>query len=161
MVGLFVGPVLIFSVYKWVLYNLHLVEIVSSNTYFDPKSSFLFCRNLNTSPLMSYSVDCALHRYETSLKNIRDSYFKEWLQLMKSNPKHFPLGIEIFKDGRKCSYRGLVWSSIQWRKFCGHCLAYCSTSSLKKKCSALFRSDGLWKEVLTMAVMVDTWWCKV
>ena len=25
---------------------------------------------------------------------------------MKSNPKHFPLGIEIFKDGRKCSYRG-------------------------------------------------------
>ena len=77
MVRLIVVPVLIFSVYKSVLYNLHLVEIVSSNTYFDPKSSFLFCRNLNTSPLMSYSVDCVLHRYETSLKNIRDSYFKE------------------------------------------------------------------------------------
>ena len=122
MVRLFVVPVLIFSVYKSVLYNLHLVEIVSSNTYFDPKSSFLFCRNLNTSPLMSYSVDCALHRYETSLKNIGDSYFKEWLQLMKSNPKHFPLDVEIFEDGRKCSFIGLVWSSIQWRKFCGH---YC------------------------------------
>ena len=109
MVRLFVVPVLIFSVYKSVLYNLHLVEIVSSNTYLDPKSSFLFCRNLNTSPLMCYSVDCALHRYENSLKNTGDAYFKECLQLMKSNPKHFSLGLKIFKDGRKSSYfRGLV-----------------------------------------------------
>ena len=70
---------------------------------------FLFCRNLNTSSLMCYSIDCALHRYESSLKNTGDAYFKECLQLMKSNPKHFSLGLKIFKDGRKSSYfRGLV-----------------------------------------------------
>ena len=96
-----------------------------------------FCRNLNMSPLMCYSVDCALHRYENSLKNTGDAYFKECLQLMKTNPKHFSLGLKIFKDGRKSSYfRGLVWSSVQWRKFCGHCCGILQHIVFGKKCSA-------------------------
>ena len=74
------------------------------------------------SPLMFYSVDCALHRYESSLKNIV-SISPSALKFSKMAER--VLILEAWYD-----------HLFSEESFVGTAVAYCSTSSLEKKCSA-------------------------
>lgn len=110
------------------------------------------------SPVMCYTIDCKLYRYESALKNIAaagDAYFEECLHLMKSNPKLFALALDIFKDGGKRSVILEAWGDhlFSEERFEEAAMAYCSTCSFQKALGS-FRAGGLWKEALTMAGML-------
>ncbi|KAH9326013.1 hypothetical protein KI387_006191, partial [Taxus chinensis] len=139
------------------LYDLHLAAIVALNSQRDPKEFLPFLQELEqmSPPIMFYTIDCKLHRYESALKNIAaagDAYFDECLQLIKSNPKVFPLGVNIFKDSGKKSVIMEAWGDhlFNEEKFEESAMAYCSSCSFQKALGA-FRTGGLWKEALTMA----------
>ncbi|GLJ06834.1 hypothetical protein SUGI_0049640 [Cryptomeria japonica] len=142
------------------LYDLHLAAIVALNSQRDPKEFLPFLQELEQmSPLiMCYTIDCKLHRYESALKNIAaagDEYFGECLQLIKSNPKIFRLGVNMFKDSGKKSVILEAWGDhlVSEKKFEEAAMAYCSSCSFHKALGAL-RTGGLWKEALTMGGML-------
>lgn len=142
------------------LYDLHLAAIVALNSQRDPKEFLPFLQELENmpTPVMCYTIDCKLYRYESALKNIAaagDAYFEECLHLMKSNPKLFALGLDIFKDGGKRSVILEAWGDHLFSEeiFEEAAMAYCSTCSFQKALDS-FRAGGLWKEALTMAGML-------
>jgi len=107
---------------------------------------------------MCYTIDCKLCRYESALKHIAaagDAYFEECLQLIKSNPKLFALGLDIFKDSGKRAVILEAWGDhlFSEERFEEAAMAYCSTFSFQKALGS-FRAGGLWKEALTMAGML-------
>jgi hypothetical protein len=66
---------------------------------------------------------------------------------MKRNPKHFFLGLEIFKDHRKRSYfGGLGVHLFNEERFEKASTTYSNTCSLKNISLGEFHADGLWKK---------------
>eukprot|EP01018_Ginkgo_biloba_P020220 Gb_20472 [translate_table: standard] len=142
------------------LYDLHLAAMVALNSQRDPKEFLPFLQELEqmSPPLMCYTIDCKLHKYESALKNIAaagDAYFEECLQLMKNNPKLFSLGLHIFKDSGKKPIILEGWADhlFSEERFEEAAMTYCSCRSFQKALGA-FRAGGLWKGALAMAGML-------
>ncbi|KAK2978096.1 hypothetical protein RJ640_009260 [Escallonia rubra] len=142
------------------LYDLNLAAIVALNSQRDPKEFLPFLQELERMlpVLMRYNIDLKLQRYEKALKHIfsaGDAYYEDCLNLMKSNPQLFPLGLQLIADPRKRSRVIEAWGDHLNNIKCFEDAAttYLCCSSLEKALKA-FRACGNWSGVLTVAGLI-------
>lgn len=142
------------------LYDLHLAAMVASNSQGDPKEFLPFLQELGglPTPLMRYSIDHKLQRFESALKNLAaagDSHFNKCLELMKDHPELFPLGKHIFNKGPERMAVLEAWGDhlLTQKRFEDAAAAFFCCSQLQKTMGA-YRAGGLWQGVLVVAGML-------
>ncbi|KAI3852442.1 hypothetical protein MKX03_009405 [Papaver bracteatum] len=139
------------------LYDLHLTAIVALNSQRDPKEFLPFLQELDRMQpaIMQYTIDLRLRRYENALKHIvsaGDAFYEDSMNIMKSNPQLFPLGLQLFTQSPKRSQVLEAWGDhLNDEKFFEDAAAiYLCCPSLEKALKA-YRGCGNWKGVLTVA----------
>ncbi|KAI0527653.1 hypothetical protein KFK09_003258 [Dendrobium nobile] len=142
------------------LYDLNLAAIVALNSQKDPKEFLPYLKDLENLPpvIMRYTIDLRLQRYESSLKNMfsaGEGHYEECLNLMKNNPKLFPLGLQLFTKNVKRREVLEAWGDHLHNEICFEdaASAYLCCSSHQKALKA-YRSCGDWKGVLTVAALI-------
>lgn len=139
------------------LYDLNLSAMVALNSQKDPKEFLPFLQDLERMPpvLMRYNIDLRLRRYESALKNLAsagNAFYADCMNLMKSNPQLFPLGVQIFTDPSIRKQVLEAWGDhlSDERCFEDAAMAYLCSSSLEKALK-VYRACGHWSGVLTVA----------
>ncbi|KAJ7557183.1 hypothetical protein O6H91_05G115300 [Diphasiastrum complanatum] len=139
------------------LYDLHLAAMVATHSQQDPKEFLPYLQRLEEmpAPLMRYSIDCRLGRYETALRNLAaggDSYFEECLRLIKENPDLYLVGLGIFKQQRQRFVLLEAWGGylLGEGKFEDAAAAFCACSQFQNALGA-YRSGGLWRNAMIVA----------
>ncbi|CAD5166643.1 unnamed protein product [Musa acuminata subsp. malaccensis] len=139
------------------LYDLNLAAIVALNSQKDPKEFLPFLKGLEElpPPVMRYTIDLRLHRYESALKHIvlaGDDYYEDCMNLLKNNPELFPLGLQLFSDPVKRLQILEAWGDHLNAEKCFEDAAriYLSCSSLQKAQRA-YRACADWRGVFTVA----------
>lgn len=139
------------------LYDLHLAAMVAAHSQGDPKEFLPLLQELEEMPppLMKYTIDHKLQRFESALKNLAaagNSHFNKCLELINDNPKLFPLGKHIFQAGPERMAVLEAWGGhlLAEERFEAAAAAFCSCSQLHKALGA-YRAGGLWQCVLVVA----------
>lgn len=139
------------------LYDLNLAAIVAINSQKDPKEFLPFFQGLERMPplVMRYTIDLKLHRYESALKHIfsaGEAYYEDCIDLIKSHPQLFPLGVQLFSGGTKRSQLLEAWGDHLCCEKCYEDAAttYLCCCSLQKALKA-YRACGSWRGVLSVA----------
>ncbi|KAL5992053.1 Elongator complex protein 1 [Asimina triloba] len=139
------------------LYDLNLAAIVALNSQKDPKEFLPFLQGLECMlpVIMQYKIDLRLHRYESALKHIfsaGEAHHEECMNLMKSKPLLFPLGLQLYADDNKRSEIFEAWGDHLSSEKCfdDAATAYLCCSSLQKALKA-YRACGHWKGVFSVA----------
>ncbi|KAL6980499.1 Elongator complex protein 1 [Sarracenia purpurea var. burkii] len=142
------------------LYDLNLAAIVALNSQRDPKEFVPFLQELERMPtlLMQYNIDLKLQRYENALRHIiiaGDIYHADCMNLMKSNPKLFPLGLQLITDPAKRRQVHEAWGDHLSNIKCFEDAAaiYLCCKNLEKALKA-YRACGNWSGVLTVAGLI-------
>ncbi|KAH7659336.1 Elongator complex protein 1 [Dioscorea alata] len=139
------------------LYDLNLAAIVALNSQKDPKEFLPFLRELEQLPpvIMRYQIDLKLQRHESALKHIistGDAHFEDCMNLLKSNPELFPLGLQLLTDLDKRKQVLDAWGD---HLFAEKCFEDAATTflccSLFQKALKAYRAGSDWRGVLTMA----------
>ncbi|KAJ0979468.1 hypothetical protein J5N97_014942 [Dioscorea zingiberensis] len=139
------------------LYDLNLAAIVALNSQKDPKEFLPFLRELEQFPptIMRYQIDLRLQRYESALKHIistGDAYFEDCMNLLKSNPELFPLGLQLLTDLDKRRQVLEAWGDHLFAEKCFEdAAATFLCCSLFQKTMKAYRACSDWKGVLTIA----------
>ncbi|KAL4188965.1 hypothetical protein AMTRI_Chr08g163090 [Amborella trichopoda] len=139
------------------LYDLNLAAIVALNSQRDPKEFLPFLKELESMPpaLMLYTIDLRLHRFEKALGNIvsaGDAYFEDCLNLIRNNPKLFPLALQLFTDlsNRKKVFEAWGDHLSREESFEDAAMAYLGCLNLEKALKA-YRACGNWRGLLAVA----------
>ncbi|KAL5710956.1 Elongator complex protein 1 [Ranunculus cassubicifolius] len=139
------------------LYDLNLAAIVALNSQKDPKEFLPYLQSLERMPpvIMQYTIDLKLQKYESALNNLflgGDSYYEDCMNLMKSNPQLFPLGLQLFSSTVKRSHILEAWGDhlYEEKHFEDAATTYMCSSSLEKALKS-YRDCGNWKSVFTIA----------
>ncbi|CAK9163689.1 unnamed protein product [Ilex paraguariensis] len=142
------------------LYDLNLAAIVALNSQRDPKEFLPFLQELECMPtlLMKYNIDLKLQRYENALRNIvsaGDGYFEECMNLMKSNPQLYLLGLQLITDPAKRRQVLESWGDhlSEIKCFEDAATTYLCCSCWEKALKA-YRAGGNWGGVLTVAGLI-------
>jgi elongator complex protein 1 len=143
------------------IYDLHLAAMVANIAQRDPKEFLPLLQELEQMPppVMKYTIDLKLRRFERALKNLAsagDSHFQECLDLLKKNPQLFALGKQLFQSGSQRTSIMEAWGDYLFadEKFEEAGCAYCSCSQLEKALAA-YRAGGLWQYALVMGGMLN------
>jgi len=139
------------------LYDLNLAAIVALNSQKDPKEFLPYLKGLeNLQPVvMKYTIDLKLHRYERALRHIvsaGEDYYEDCINLMKSNPELFPLGLQLFTNNARRIQVMEAWGDHLQAEKCFEDAAstYLCCSSFQKALKA-YHACGDWKGMLTVA----------
>ncbi|KAF6163588.1 hypothetical protein GIB67_022153 [Kingdonia uniflora] len=142
------------------LYDLKLSAIVALNSQKDPKEFLPFLQGLERmSPvIMQYTIDLRLKRYESALRHIvsaGNDFYEDCMNLIKSNPQLFPLGVQLFTDPSKRNQVLEAWGDhLDGEKYFEEAArTYLCCSSLEKALKS-YRACGNWKGVLTVAALL-------
>lgn len=142
------------------LYDLNLAAIVALNSQQDPKEFLPFLQELEHLPelIMRYKIDLKLQRYESALKHIvsaGDPYYEDSVNLMKKNPKLFPLGLQLITDSDKRRVVLEAWGDhlVDTKCFDDAAATYLCCPSLEKALNA-YRECNNWRGVLTVAGLI-------
>ncbi|KAK9157223.1 hypothetical protein Scep_003797 [Stephania cephalantha] len=138
------------------LYDLNLAAIVALNSQKDPKEFLPFLRELEQMPpaIMQYTIDLQLKRHEKALRHLASAgevYYESCMNLMKSIPILFPLGLQLFTEPAKRSQVLEAWGDHLFgeKSFEEAANSYLCCSSLDKALKA-YRACGDWKGALTV-----------
>ncbi|CAA2978651.1 elongator complex 1 isoform X1 [Olea europaea subsp. europaea] len=142
------------------LYDLNLAAIVALNSQKDPKEFLPILHELECMPtvLMQYNIDLKLQRYEHALRHIisaGDAYYEDSINLMKNNPKLFPLGLQLIGDPQRRRKVLEAWGDHLSSTKCFEDAAstYLRCFCLEKALKA-YRACLNWKGVLTIAGLI-------
>ncbi|KAL4575114.1 hypothetical protein LXL04_021955 [Taraxacum kok-saghyz] len=143
------------------LYDLNLSAIVALNSQQDPKEFLPFLQQLEHLPpgVMKYTIDLKLKRYEKALHHIfqsGDSHFPEFLQLVKNNPKLFPLSLQLVieKNPRNQVLNAYGDHLSDTKLFKDAADSYLSCGEFQKGMK-MYRACNDWKGVVTIAGMMN------
>lgn len=139
------------------LYDLNLAAIVALNSQKDPKEFLPFLQGLESMPLLSmkYSIDLRLHRYESALRHLfatGETYYEDCLNLIKTYPQLFPLGLLLFADRPQKVQVLESWGDYLFAEkiFEDAASNYLCCSALHKALKA-YRACGNWKKLFLVA----------
>ncbi|XP_042416430.1 elongator complex protein 1-like isoform X2 [Zingiber officinale] len=139
------------------LYDLNLAAMVAVNSQKDPKEFLPYLKGLEDlpPPVMRYTIDLRLHRYESALKHIvsaGDDYYEDCMNLLKNNPELFPIGLQLISDHVKRSQILEAWGDHlnAEKQLQDAAMIYLCCSSLHKALKA-YRACADWKGVFTVA----------
>lgn len=137
------------------LYDLFLAAMVASEAQRDPKEFLPHLEGLEDmpAPLMCYTIDLRLGRYESALKHIvaaGDEHFPECLNLVSKNPKLFPLALQIVEqDHRKEVLAAWGDHLLAEENFIDAAAAF-SAAGRPERVLAAYRAGGHWEGVLSV-----------
>lgn len=139
------------------LYDLHLAAMVAANSQGDPKEFLPLLQELEKMalPLMKYTIDHKLQRFEGALRNLAaagSSHFNRCLELIRDHPNLFPIGKQLFKAEPERMAVLEAWGDylLAEERFEDAAAAFSSCSQLHKALGA-YRAGGLWQCVLVVA----------
>lgn len=139
------------------LYDLNLAAIVALNSQQDPKEFLPFLQELELLPpvIMKYKIDLKLKRFSKALHHIfhaGDSYFQDFINLVKNNPQLFYLSLQLVTDPIKRNQVLEAWGDylINIKSFEDAATTYLCCNNLQKALKA-YRGCNNWGGVLTVA----------